>query len=178
MFYVNSGGFTCGELMNATCHYMELAPKTWNGGAVDPKMGAILSGSTSVAGLAETAAEAVGRGAWNSRKMVSAWGPTGTYPALAADNYSSNYLGVTKSDWFIGSSGDLGAMAGVRDSLPSTYAYSADKYWPSNFNSAYCSNADGGSCGTSFAIGVGPGSTSSTAKPTSTAYSIRAIRAW
>jgi len=110
--------------------------------------------------------------------MVSAWGSVENYPALAADNYTSNYLGVSKSDWFIGSYAELGVMSTVRDSLPTQFAYNADKYWPSSFNSSYTSNADGASCATSWVIGVGPGQTTSTSKPTSTAYSTRAIRAW
>ena len=178
VFYVNTAGFTCGELMDVTCKYMELAPKTWGGGVADLKMGFVPSGFKSVAGLAEASADVVGRGAWNTRNLVSAWGSSVNYPALAADNYTSNYLGVSKSDWFIGSYAELGLMTTVRDSLPTQFAYSADKYWPSSFNPAYTNNIDGGDALTSWAIGVGPGQTTSGSKPTGTAYSTRAIRAW
>jgi hypothetical protein len=181
VFYVNSDGFTCGELMDTTCKYLELAPNTWAGGSADPKMAITPSAQRaagSIAGLAEFSADIMGRGAWNTRHMVSAWGSSENYPALAADNYTSNYLGVSKSDWFIGSRDELGAMAVAKASLPPRFAYAADKYWPSSFNPGYVSNVDGGECGTSWPQGVGPGATTSTNKPTGTAYSVRAIRAW
>ena len=36
VFYYQAAGFSCGASLSSTCYYLEVAPKTWSGGSIDP----------------------------------------------------------------------------------------------------------------------------------------------
>ena len=85
--------------------------------------------SETVSGAAGWAARAVGRGQENTTAIVTAYPTSGA--AVSADAYSSNsYNSVVKSDWFLGS---LGEMKLMYDNLQGVGVFLlASYYWSSS----------------------------------------------
>ena len=86
--------------------------------------------TTSVTGAAGWVARAVGRGQANTTAIITAYPISGA--AVAADAYSSpSYNSVVKSDWFLGSSGEMKLMydnlQGFGDFLESIYWTSSER---------------------------------------------------
>jgi len=115
IFYVSVGGFDCGPSFTSTgsptggqCHYLEAAPKTWNGGTTDgTKIWANVAANTAVdiSGIPNDSTVSLtnfGIGYKNSIALVEYNSSTTTAgPAARA------YTGGSKSDWYLPSSGEL-----------------------------------------------------------------------
>jgi hypothetical protein len=90
------------------------------------------STTASVSGASGWAARAVGRGQTNTTAIVNL--PSTSGAAVSADSYSSpSYNSVVKSDWFLGS---LGEMKLMYDNLQGVGGFVADKYWSSSEDNA------------------------------------------
>ena len=148
VFYYSAASFAeTGAACSPNCHYLEQAPRTWSGGAIDPTIiwavpayqsGGITSYNGSDAtgvnigtGFANTAAIVHMQGAYNAS--------TNNYAAGAAAAYSGGGM----SDWFMPSQAELAAMYSYSQTYNdgftlvgvfSSYAY----YWSSSF--AYVSS--------------------------------------
>lgn len=115
IFYVSTGGFDCGPSFTSTgsptggqCHYLEAAPKTWDGGTTDGRRyWADVSAGTSVdiSGISNDATVSLtnfGLGYKNSIALVAYNSSTVTAgPAARA------YTGGSKTDWYLPASGEL-----------------------------------------------------------------------
>jgi hypothetical protein len=115
IFYVSVGGFDCGPSFTSTgsptggqCHYLEAAPKTWNGGTTDgTKIWANVAANTSV-DISDIPNDLTvsltnfGLGYKNSIALVAYNSST-----LTAGPAARAYTGGSKSDWYLPSSGEL-----------------------------------------------------------------------
>lgn len=148
VFYYNPTGIV---VNGHFIHYMEMAPKTWNGGSLDPQLPWAVVGNQS---SAVTTSTTMGSGYANTVAIVNQ-GNGITTAAGAVRAYSAN----GKSDWFLPSDVEaeqvckfLYAEAWVNDSLacagtgtlntnvPANYQYSSTAYWLSTQYSATLAN--------------------------------------
>ena len=102
IFYVSAGGFTCGPTLNLTCHYLEAAPNTWNGGSSDPVFIWADAGTSSTLIGATAQRTAVGEGYANTLAIVAQ--PNGTSTSAGAVR---NYNGGGLNDWYLGNVNEM-----------------------------------------------------------------------
>jgi hypothetical protein len=113
----SAGGFACGPTLQATCHYLEVAPSGWSNVADDPiiSWAAPANQSSDVSeltndGIANNSSAGIGLGYKYSISIGSQNGPynasTNVYAAGAALEYSSN----SKSDWYLPTKSELNLL--------------------------------------------------------------------
>lgn len=129
VFYYSAAGFNCGPNFSSTCHYLEVAPNTWNGGTADP----ILrwdptNGDDNLVGYpdlvtdsypdvtAHIDASEIGLGYKSSVYLVNYYGNNSDYAAGAARGYT----GGGKTDWYLGTSVEMNLLADWSKGNPST----------------------------------------------------------
>jgi len=137
VFYYAAGGFSCGASLSNTCHWLESAPVTWNGGSNDPDLSwsNIANGSNLLSGLTD----AIGSGYKNSILIQAQNGTynssTNSYGAGAAMAYRGGGL----SDWYLGSLQEIIAMknqSGLVGGL-NNYMYMTSNQYNANCYVAY-----------------------------------------
>jgi hypothetical protein len=169
VFYVSVGGFTCGPLRNATCHYMEIAPTNWNGGT-DPQRPWAQSTPVNYTGTAITLSGNLGYGALNTKAIIDQGNTNGaTAAAPLAASYSPVVNGSTINDWFLPSENEWAQVWAQRTIIG--FTPSGSNYW--------ASNSPGNENGRYFMFdgGTGPGQASGMVKATATNY-VRPARAF
>jgi len=102
--------------------YLEMAPKTWSGGASDPAMA--WSGNTT--GDVVGTLSAIGAGARNTALMIAQ-----SSTANRAGTASAAYRGGGFSDWYLPSSEDLGQMRSYAGPPNDAFSFLAELYWSS-----------------------------------------------
>ena len=160
IFYVNSGGFTCGPTLNLTCNYLEAAPAGWGNGANDWSLTAsnVSYQSTSIGANAQ--GTAIGTGLRNTNAFVSQGNDASTLSGKARA-----YTGGGKSDWYIPSSLELAELWTQRSIIGN---YAVNTYASSTETSA-----------TTISVkSFGSGGNVDTGGLKSTNYAGRAIRAF
>ena len=112
-------------------NYLEAAPED-----APEIMGWSNEWNLSVPGASGLASRAVGRGQANTTSIMSATPAPTSGAAKFADNYSSpSFNGVVKSDWFLGSIGEMRLMY---DNLRFAEGFNQQDYWSSSeFDSDY-----------------------------------------
>jgi hypothetical protein len=171
IFYVSVGGFDCGPSFTSTgsptggqCHYLEAAPKTWDGGTTDSRrVWANVSAGTPVdiSGIPNDSAASLtnfGLGYKNSIALVAYNSSTLTSGAAARA-----YTGGSKSDWYLPASGELHqlikwskglgasdssvcANTGTLNTSPAQ-GFVEDQYFSSSENGAYAWSEHPRACG-------------------------------
>jgi len=174
IFYVSVGGFDCGPTFTSTgsptggqCHYLEAAPKTWDGGTVDGRRyWADVAANTSVdiSGIPNDSNASLtnfGLGYKNSIALVAYNSSTVTAGAAARA-----YAGGSKTDWYLPASGELhqlikwakglgasdSSVCGNTGSLNTSPAqgFQQDQYWSSSeYNDKLAWSTHPGACGIS-----------------------------
>jgi hypothetical protein len=122
VFYISTLGFKCGPTFASTCHYLEVAPKTWSG-SEDPIMRwdyTIWSDETLV-GYPKTLDphlddSEIGLGYKNSGYLFTLYGNNSEYAAGAARRYT----GGEKSDWYLGTAVEMNLLCDWSQGLTST----------------------------------------------------------
>jgi hypothetical protein len=174
IFYVSNTGFDCGPTYSSTgsptggqCHYLEAAPKTWDGGTTDGRRSwADVASSTSVdvPGISNDSSVSLtnfGLGYKNSIALTTYNSSTVTAgPAARA------YRGGSKSDWYLPASGELHQMikwakglgasdssvcggTGTLNTLPAQ-GFIEDQYFSSSeYNATLAWSEHPAACGTS-----------------------------
>jgi hypothetical protein len=136
VFYFSGAGFNCGSAFSATgsptggkCNYLEAAPRTWSGGAGDPRISWATNVNdnlvTSVIGAGETA---IGSGYKNSLAIEA---QSGNVAASSAAVAARAYRGGSKSDWYLPSKDELNEL--IRNRV---VADALDGYWSSSEGAA------------------------------------------
>ena len=113
----------------------EMAPKTWSGGADDPRIAWCDDTSTDITGAAGTA---VGTSSANTTDMLAACTSGAAVSARA-------YTGGGQTDWFLPSKDLLNEMYDYKGSIvdTATYGFESAFYWASSeYAPAAASNAD------------------------------------
>lgn len=119
IYYVDANGFNCGTSFTSTgsptgakCHYLEVAPATWSGGASDPSKVWASAGftATDISGISNDSAPynnaaAIGLGYKNSLAIVN----QGNTSASAAGSARA-YSGGGKSDWYLPTTSELNLL--------------------------------------------------------------------
>ena len=101
IFYVSAGGFACGPLRNATCHYLEIAPTNWDGGT-DPQRPWAQSTPVDYTSTSIMLSSSIGYGALNTKAIIDQGNSnTATSAAAKASSYSVVVNGSTINDWFL-----------------------------------------------------------------------------
>ena len=118
VYYVSVSGFTCGATHTSTCHYLEVAPNTWNGGVNDPIV-PILTTRPQSNGVSDTVAIPGVTPETTTVLSASALG-LGYQNTIAIATYSNNnanaaglvrsYNGGTQNDWYIGDTTELNLL--------------------------------------------------------------------
>ncbi len=138
VFYVNSGGFSCGPTLADTCHYMEYAPANWANvfpewttpsasggwsdkyalvnGAVDPPIPMIDNCSKTISGSA-----AIGASLKNTIAIA-------VCSSVNAAEHVRLYSGGGKTDWGIPTQYELNAMNNYRKTLYPNWASVNDAF--------------------------------------------------
>ena len=179
VYYVSTAGFTCGESLASTCHYLEVSPTDWkastpsSANCVNPdSLNASCVWGTTTPYV--NTSGAVGQGRENNRQItlnvsvLSAW----------ATVVSRAYQGGGKSDWFLPSQHELDELCKYANGKPTgnqQVGCTAGTIQSGFNNMTYWSSNDGGS-GTAIAINFATGQQSFPAK--TNAYLIRPIRAF
>lgn len=179
VYYVSTAGFTCGESLASTCHYLEVSPTDWkastpsSANCVNPdSLNASCVWGTTTPYV--NTSGAVGQGRENNRQItlnvsvLSAW----------ATVVSRAYQGGGKSDWFLPSQHELDELCKYANGKPTgnqQVGCTAGTIQSGFNNMTYWSSNDSGS-GTAIAINFGTGQQSFPAK--TNAYLIRPIRAF
>jgi hypothetical protein len=113
VYYVHaSGTFDCGATLSQTCKYLEVAPNTWSGGAVDPlKLWATSTySSTDIVSITDDSsaynnASGIGLGYQNSLAIVGQGNDTTT-----AAGSARAYGGGSQSDWYLPTTAELNLL--------------------------------------------------------------------
>ena len=112
VYYVSVSGFTCGATHTSTCHYLEVAPNTWNGGASDPTVPILAARNDAVAipgvtpeATANLSASALGLGYQNTIAIASY-----SNNSVTAAGLVRSYNGGTQNDWYIGDMSELNLL--------------------------------------------------------------------
>jgi hypothetical protein len=105
IFYVNSGGFTCGADLNLTCKYLEAAPNTWYGGSSDPVFVWADAGTSSTLIGATAQRTALGAGYANTMAIINQPN-SGSTSAGAIRAYNGGGL----NDWYLGNVNEMIAL--------------------------------------------------------------------
>ena len=118
VFYYSVGGFNeVGAACSPSCHYLEWAPNTWNGGTEDPIL-ALDAGMTRNSGLDGV----IGVGLFNTNYMLA----NSATAAIAVRGYH----GGGKLDWFIASQEETDLM--FASPQLSSGGFAANNYWSSS----------------------------------------------
>jgi prepilin-type N-terminal cleavage/methylation domain-containing protein len=121
VFYVASSPFTvAGSTCGTSCSYLEMAPKTWFGGASDPTL-------TWCTFVGDTSGSAIGTGFANTVAIEAGCASGAGYSAGA---YAIGGI----SDWYLPSVDELDAMYLYKSSIPVgayTFATGGIRYWTS-----------------------------------------------
>jgi hypothetical protein len=108
VFFVADGSFTqvgaTGTMCTTNCKYLEVAPKTWFGGAADPKI--IYSPNFNTIPAPGAFLRTIGGGYQNSVAVVNLYGDVNTHASGAARNYRGN----EQTDWFLPSQNELNQL--------------------------------------------------------------------
>ena len=117
IFYYSAAGFNCGPTFSASgsptggkCHYLEAAPKTWSGGSSDPRIAwaSEVNWLDWVKGDQNYLYTSIGSGYLNSLDIQGQTGNVASSSAaVAARAYAPTVSGVTYSDWYLPSYGEL-----------------------------------------------------------------------
>jgi len=169
VFYVLAGGFSCGITRSATCNYLEIAPKNWNGGT-DPQRPWAQSTPIDYTSANITLSAIIGYGALNTKAIIDQGNSnSATSAAALAASYSPVVNGSTVNDWFLPSENELAQVWTQRTVIG--FSASGANYWSStstgNQNGRYFM----------FEGGTGPGQASGLVKSTATVY-VRPVRAF
>ncbi|MFM6941366.1 MAG: hypothetical protein ACKOXI_05270 [Candidatus Planktophila sp.] len=118
VFYADVNGFNCGATFSATgspdgglCHYLEVAPNTWDGVTSDPDSRyALLTANTDIAGISNDStpynnALGIGLGYKNTIAIFNADNSTARGAGAAR-----GYQGGGLSDWYIPTSAELNLL--------------------------------------------------------------------
>lgn len=170
VFYVLAGGFSCGPTRSATCHYLEIAPTNWNGGA-DPTRSWAQSTPVDYTSTSLILSSAIGYGALNTKAIIDQGNSsTATSAAALAASYAPVVNGTTVSDWFLPSELEWGEVWTQRTTIG--FVNSGGNYWSStsvaSLNGRYFM----------FSGGTSPGAASGMTKGTSTNMFVRPARAF
>jgi len=118
VYYVSVSGFTCGATQTSTCHYLEVAPNTWNGGVSDPivpilatrpQLNGVVDG-LAIPGVtpeptANLTASALGLGYQNTSAIANYSNNSATAAGLVR-----SYNGGAQNDWYIGDMAELNLL--------------------------------------------------------------------
>ena len=137
VFYYSAGGFNCGPTMSDTCHWLEAAPVTWNGGSSDPDLpwSNVSESATSVSGLVSS----IGAGYKNSLLIQSR---NGTYNS-STNKYGAGaalaYRGGGLSDWYLGSLPEIIEMKNQQNLIGglTNYMYMSSNQYDASHYIAY-----------------------------------------
>jgi hypothetical protein len=162
IYYVdNTNGFSCGSDFTSQCHYLEVAPNGWNGGAEPSRSWAVLANwQNHISGIADDGgpynnALGIGLGFKNSIEIV-----TQGNDVTSAAGLARSYEGGSKHDWYLPSTAELNLLCqwnrGVTPSVSNrcsggtlnsaffgadTSGFIEDVYWSSSqqqFHVAHC----------------------------------------
>ena len=105
IFYVNAGGFSCGQTLAQTCRYLEAAPNTWNGGSSDPAFIWADPGNDSTLIGATAQRTAIGSGYANTIAIINQGNGVNTSAGAVRA-----YRGGGLSDWYLGNVNEMIAL--------------------------------------------------------------------
>lgn len=111
VFYHSVAGFSCGETLSSTCHYLEVAPNGWNTVSDPVKLWAVIGQKTNdVSGIENDLSAAnsdtrIGLGLKNSIAIVLQGNDTTTAAGVARA-----YLGGGMSDWYLPATAELNLL--------------------------------------------------------------------
>jgi len=113
IYYYSSSGFDCGPSQTDTCNYLEVAPKTWNGGSSDPlvAMLATRNDSLDIPGVAQESTfnrSNAGRGLGYKNSL--AFTNFVNSSASVGAGLVATYRGGSKSDWYVPSSTEMNLL--------------------------------------------------------------------
>jgi hypothetical protein len=129
IFYVSVGGFSCGVTRAATCHYLELAPANWNGGA-DPTRSWAQTTPIDYTSTNLILSAAIGYGALNTKAIIDQGNSNAASSAASlAASYSPFVNGTTINDWFLPSESEWVEVWTQRAVIPG--APTGGNYWSS-----------------------------------------------
>jgi hypothetical protein len=130
VFYVSVGGFACGISRTATCHYLELAPLSWNSGT-DPLRTWAQSTPVDYTSTSLLLSQSIGYGAQNTKAIIDQGNSnTATSAAAMAASYSVVVNGTTVNDWFLPSENELVEVWSQRTVIG--FSASGNNYWSSS----------------------------------------------
>ena len=130
VFYVSVGGFSCGITRTATCHYLELAPLSWNSGT-DPLRTWAQSTPVDYTSTTLLLNQSIGYGAQNTKAIIDQGNSnTATSAAAMAASYSVVVNGTTVNDWFLPSENELVEVWNQRTVIG--FSASGNNYWSSS----------------------------------------------
>lgn len=130
VFYVSVGGFSCGITRTATCHYLELAPLSWNSGT-DPLRTWAQSTPVDYTSTSLLLSQSIGYGAQNTKAIIDQGNSnTATSAAAMAASYSVVVNGTTVNDWFLPSENELVEVWNQRTVIG--FSASGNNYWSSS----------------------------------------------
>jgi hypothetical protein len=113
VFYVHaSGTFLCGATLNQNCKYLEVAPNTWSGGTLDPRLiwAINIYRSTDIVSITDDSSAyndplGIGLGYKNSLAIVGQGNDTTTAAGAARA-----YGGGSQSDWYLPTTAELNLL--------------------------------------------------------------------